>query len=346
MSRFRTPTLLSVALLPERVATAHTGRDLVVRMRWATDGLADVDPVLSTRARPRSRRLRRFVLVGGAVLVVALLLAPQTTAATAVGLAVALYAAATAHRLLLIRRAVADDPTMVVTDEDARALRAEDLPVYTVLVPAYHEPEVVPRLISGLGALEYPADRLQVLLLLEEDDAATIAAAADACAGTRVRIVLVPPSQPRTKPKACNYGLTQARGEFVTIYDAEDRPEPLQLRRAVAAFRRGGADLACLQARLSYHNAEQNLLTRWFTLEYDVWFRWLLPGLMATRAPIPLGGTSNHIRRHVLVGMGAWDAWNVTEDADLGIRLARHGWRTAMLGSTTSKRPTATRSTG
>jgi cellulose synthase/poly-beta-1,6-N-acetylglucosamine synthase-like glycosyltransferase len=335
IARSRTPSLLPVAPLPERIATARSGADLTIRMRWATDGLADVDPMLSTRARPGAGRARRFLVVGAVLLAIAVVVAPRVTAATAVGLAVALYAATTVHRLLLIRRAVANDPTVQVTDEEARALRDEDLPVYTVLVPAYQEPAVMPRLISGLAGLEYPADRLEVLLLLEEDDAATIAAAEAACGGTPVRIVLVPASQPRTKPKACNFGLTQATGEFVTIYDAEDRPEPLQLRRAVVAFRRGGADLACLQARLSYHNAEQNLLTRWFTLEYDVWFRWLLPGLMATRAPIPLGGTSNHIRRDVLVGMGAWDAWNVTEDADLGIRLARHGWRTAMLGSTT-----------
>ena len=285
---------------------------------------------------PRVSLTRRYGLPALVVLAAALVLAPRATAATLVGLAVALYAAVTAHRLLLIRRAGSNDPTVEVTDAEARAIRDAGLPIYTVLVPAYQEPEVLPRLIGGLARLEYPADRLDILLLLEADDFPTIAAAESLVGvGTPVRIVLVPPSEPRTKPTACNFGLTEARGEFVTIYDAEDRPEPLQLRRAVVAFRRGGADLACLQARLSYHNAEQNLLTRWFTLEYDVWFRWLLPGLMATRAPIPLGGTSNHIRRDVLVGMGAWDAWNVTEDADLGIRLARHGWRTAMLGSTT-----------
>jgi cellulose synthase/poly-beta-1,6-N-acetylglucosamine synthase-like glycosyltransferase len=147
----------------------------------------------------------------------------------------------------------------------------------------------------------------------------------------------VPPGEPRTKPKACNVGLMRSRGELVTIFDAEDRPEPLQLRRAVVAFRRLGPRVACLQARLSYHNAEQNVLTRWFTVEYDTWFRWLLPGLMATGAPIPLGGTSNHIRREALVAVGAWDPWNVTEDADLGLRLARCGYEVAMLGSTTAE---------
>lgn len=331
------PVLLPVPPVPAAVARARSGPELVRRVRLATDGLADHDPELSTRPRPARRRARAVTAAAALLLLLALVLAPRTTGAVVVGLLVALYAAATAHRLLLVRRAVTDDPTVQVSDEEARAVPDAELPVYTVLVPAYNEPGVVARLVDGLSALEYPADRLDIMLLLEQDDAETIAAARAACGGTPVRIVLVPPSEPRTKPKACNFGVTEARGEFVTIFDAEDRPEPLQLRRAVVAFARGGPDLACLQARLSYHNAEQNLLTRWFTLEYDVWFRWLLPGLMATGAPIPLGGTSNHIRTDVLAGMGGWDAWNVTEDADLGIRLARHGWRTAMLGSTTEE---------
>lgn len=335
MTRSRTPALLAIPALPDAVATARSGPELAARMRLATVGLAEFDPELSNRPRPLRHRARVVLGVVLVALLVALALAPRMTGVVVIGALVVLYAAATAHRLLLIRRAVANDPTVQVDDIDARAVPDTDLPVYTVLVPAYQEPQIVARLVTGLAALEYPADKIDLMLLLEQDDTATITAAELACAGTVVRVVLVPPSEPRTKPKACNFGLTEARGEFVTIYDAEDRPEPLQLRRAVVAFQRGGPDLACLQARLSYHNPDQNVLTRWFTLEYDVWFRWLLPGLMATRAPIPLGGTSNHIRRDVLVGMGAWDAWNVTEDADLGIRLARHGWRTAMLGSTT-----------
>lgn len=332
------PRLLPVAPLPASVAHARDGRDLELRSRLATDGLADLDDALS--ARPRRRRPAR--VVAGVVLLVVvagLVLAPRATGVLLIGTVVLIYAASTVYRLLLVRRAVADDPTIQVSDAEARAVPDADLPVYTVLVPAYGEPAVVARLVDGLTALEYPADKLEILLLLEADDAPTIAAARRVCPGTGIRIVVVPPSSPRTKPKACNFGLTEATGELVTIYDAEDRPEPLQLRRAVVAFHRAAAagreDLACLQARLSYHNAEQNLLTRWFTLEYDLWFRWLLPGLMAGRTPIPLGGTSNHIRRDVLVGLGGWDAWNVTEDADLGIRLARHGWTTAMLGSTT-----------
>jgi cellulose synthase/poly-beta-1,6-N-acetylglucosamine synthase-like glycosyltransferase len=303
----------------------------------ACQGLAERAPELSARRRQRPPRRLAWLTAAAAVLAVAGLtvLAPLAVGVTLMTVVTLAYAAALVHRIELVRRAVAHDATLEVTDEDARAVPDAALPIYTVLVPAYREPAIVAAVVRGLGQLDYPAHRLDIKLLLEADDKETIAAAERACAGTNVEIVLVPAAEPRTKPKACNYGLALSQGEFVTIYDAEDRPEPLQLRKAVVAFRRSSPRVACLQARLSYHNAEQNLLTRWFTCEYDTWFRWLLPGLVATGAPIPLGGTSNHIRRDVLVQVGAWDAFNVTEDADLGVRLARMGWRVAVLGSTT-----------
>src|SRR6476469_2740746 len=162
MSRSPPPSLLPLAALPPQVAVGRSGLELRTRMRLATDGLADIDPVLSARVRPTAPWTRRSGVVAALVLAVALVLAPQATGATLVGAAVALYAAVTAHRLLLIRRAVANDPTVVVSDADARAIRDDDLPVYTVLVPAYQEPAVVRRLIDGLARLEYPADRLDI----------------------------------------------------------------------------------------------------------------------------------------------------------------------------------------
>ena len=147
--------------------------------------------------------------------------------------------------------------------------------------------------------------------------------------------MLVPPADPRTKPKACNYGLQFATGEIITIYDAEDIPEPLQLRRVVAAFHALPDSVACIQAKLAYHNGHQNLLTGWFTAEYGLWFGYLLPGLMRTNSPIPLGGTSNHLLHPVLDKIGAWDPFNVTEDADLGLRIAATGYQTAVVDSVT-----------
>jgi glycosyltransferase XagB len=269
------------------------------------------------------------------VLGVTLLLWTVGTLQFLVAIATALYAAAIAFRVLLVWMSTRGEHRQRVSDEEARGVSDENLPTYTILVPAFHEPKVIGVLLEHLDALEYPRHLLDVKLLLEVDDEETIAAAWALAPGHHVEVILVPPSQPRTKPKACNYGLRTARGELVTIYDAEDRPEPLQLRRAVVALRRLGLSYACLQAELSYFNSNQNRITRWFTLEYAAWFRSLLPGLVGLKMPIPLGGTSNHFRTEVLRTIGAWDPFNVTEDADLGIRLSRRGYRVGVLDSVT-----------
>ena len=257
----------------------------------------------------------------------------QTIAATA------LYLATVVHRISLVRASLEDDPSIRVTDAAARSLADEELPVYTVLVPAYGEPEVLDDLVRALERLEYPRDRLDVKLLLETGDRATIAAALDIETDLPVEVLVVPPGEPRTKPRALDYGLQFATGELVTIYDAEDHPEPLQLRRAVVAFRRSPASRACFQARLSFYGGRRNLLTRWFTAEYLTWFHLYLPGLILRDACIPLGGTSNHFRAAALREVGGWDAHNVTEDCDLGVRLQRRGWTIGLVDSTTMEEP-------
>lgn len=259
---------------------------------------------------------------------------PLQTAVVLIAVCTLAYVLTMIDRVLIFRQGLAYR-AIVVSDEEARAIPDSELPAYTILVPAYNEPEVVGDLLAAMGRLEYPPEKMQVLLLLEADDEVTIAAAHDYQDSEIVTIVLVPPADPRTKPKACNYGLAFATGEIVTIYDAEDLPEPLQLRRTVAAFAKSPPEVVCIQSKLAYHNSHQNLLTGWFTAEYNLWFGYLLPGMMRSRSPIPLGGTSNHLRRDVLEGIGAWDPFNVTEDADLGLRIHALGYRTAVLDSTT-----------
>ncbi|MFL5843772.1 MAG: glycosyltransferase [Solirubrobacteraceae bacterium] len=279
---------------------------------------------------------QKHVLVGLlAVVAVGLVLAPGLVLQILTGLVTLTYLLAMAFRVWIFRRGIGQSAMMRVSDEEARALGDDELPVYTVLVPAYGEPEVVGELVENLAAIEYPAGKLDIKLLLESDDDPTIEAALASGADDAVQVILVPPMEPRTKPKACNYGLLRARGEITTIYDAEDVPDPLQLRRVVVAFSRLDERYACIQARLVYHNAGQNMITRWFTSEYGMWFSILLPGLVTLDAPIPLGGTSNHIRTRELVRSGGWDPYNVTEDADLGIRLYREGYRSAVLDSAT-----------
>lgn len=227
------------------------------------------------------------------------------------------------------------DIDIKVTEQDLEQLREEDLPVYTVLVPMYREPESLPVLTNALRNLDYPRSKLDVKLILEADDRETIDAARNLGLEAFFEIIRVPPSQPRTKPKACNYALRFARGELVTIYDAEDKPEPSQLKQVVAAFNRADVDVACIQARLNYYNADENWLTRMFALEYTLWFDFYLPALEHLRIPIPLGGTSNHFRLRVLRSIHAWDPFNVTEDADLGVRLVQQGYRVSVVNSTT-----------
>ena len=220
-----------------------------------------------------------------------------------------------------------------------------ELPVYTILVPAYKEANIIEKLVRNLGALDYPKSKLEVLLLLEEDDHETIERVKQMAPPEYVRVLIVPPGGPQTKPRACNYGLSFASGEYVVIYDAEDQPQPAQLREVVAKFRTeealdahlGGETkpLVCVQAALNYFNADYNVLTRMFAVEYAHWFDSMLPGMDGTGVPIPLGGTSNHFATEKLIEVGAWDPYNVTEDADLGMRIAVAGGRVGVIESTT-----------
>jgi cellulose synthase/poly-beta-1,6-N-acetylglucosamine synthase-like glycosyltransferase len=246
-----------------------------------------------------------------------------------------IYLASAMYRVAMFFGSLGKAGLLCVTDQQARAIPDRDLPEYTVLVAVYKEPEVMPQLLTALHQFDYPRNRLEVRLLIEADDAATIEAFYRYRPDHHIGLVMVPPSEPRTKPKALNYGLLMTDGELVAIYDAEDLPDPLQLRKAVLGFRRSAPWVGCLQAKLSFYNPRQNLITRWFTLEYATWFPYYLPGLHRQRAPLPLGGTSCHFRRNMLEEVLAWDPFNVTEDADLGIRLHRLGWRSVVLDSTT-----------
>lgn len=210
-----------------------------------------------------------------------------------------------------------------------------NFPVYTVLVPLYREVAVLPQLAQALRRIDYPADRLDIKLVVEEDDLETRRLAQALSQDGFFETVVVPASLPRTKPKACNYALRFAVGKYLVIYDAEDRPDSDQLLKAVATFAALPRQVACLQARLRIDNADESLLSALFALDYDIWFTALLPGLDRLRAPMPLGGTSNHFRVDVLRQIGAWDPFNVTEDADLGIRFAQYGYGVSMLDSDT-----------
>jgi cellulose synthase/poly-beta-1,6-N-acetylglucosamine synthase-like glycosyltransferase len=214
-------------------------------------------------------------------------------------------------------------------------LEESELPVYSILIPLYKEKGTLTKLVESIRNLDYPKSKLDVKFVVEEDDNMTIEALKALHCESYFEIIRVPYSLPRTKPKACNYALRFARGTYVTIYDAEDTPHPTQLKKVIAKFRRLPKNVVCIQAKLNYFNRRENFITRMFAIEYASWFDFMLLGLEALNIPIPLGGTSNHFVLEKLRELGGWDPYNVTEDADLGVRLATYGYRVSVIDSLT-----------
>jgi cellulose synthase/poly-beta-1,6-N-acetylglucosamine synthase-like glycosyltransferase len=324
-----------------QIVTTDWDVQRAIRTVWRDDLVHDAVSALAER-RPDESASTVFVwqqVLLAAVLAVGTLTSAvlwfSTTILVVVATVNVAVALAVGTKALISTVGTAWETVEQVTHDEVAALDDAELPVYTILVPVYKEAGIVGLLMRNLADLDYPREKLEILLLLEEDDPETLAAALAAAPPDLVRIVVVPHSLPKTKPRACNVGLAFARGEYVVIYDAEDRPDTDQLKKSIIAFRKGGDDLVCVQAALNYFNAKENLLTRMFTLEYSSWFDYTLAGLDRMRLPIPLGGTSNHFRTDMLRDLGGWDPYNVTEDADLGIRASARGHRVAVVNSTT-----------
>ena len=222
-----------------------------------------------------------------------------------------------------------------VSKEEVKLIKDDDLPIYTILLPVYKEDKLIKKLIWNLQSIDYPREKLDIKLIIEEDDDKTLDAVRNLDFPAIFEVIVVPYHMPKTKPKACNYALHFAKGEYLTIYDAEDVPDTDQLKKVVALFNKLPEDYICIQSALNYFNRNENFLTRMFTLEYSYWFDYMLPGLDTLDIPIPLGGTSNHFKIEHLVELGAWDPFNVTEDADLGLRAYAKGYKVAIVNSTT-----------
>ncbi len=273
------------------------------------------------RAAGAAAALGAVALLVIAPLVLSIILVAAITAITAAHVVIAVAARR--------RRPRAGAPGRAVAVPDA------ELPSYTILVPAYQEQDVIGGMVRCLDNIDYPRDRLEALILVERRDAATKQAIAEADPAEFIRIVEIPPGAPQTKPRSCNAGLLLAKGDLIVIYDAEDRPDPDQLRLVAAQFAASDDTLACVQAKLMVANAARSFITRQFALEYCLRYELTLPGLARLGLPIPLGGTSNHFRTQVLRELGGWDAWNVTEDADLGMRCSALGYRVEVAHSFT-----------
>ncbi|GAA1848001.1 glycosyltransferase [Microbacterium koreense] len=340
---------IEAALGAPVIARAMSQREIapVVVDRFAADVAEDAanslyarDPELSAR-HVLSRAQKITIIVAVVIVVILAILWPVPTLVWAIGIASFVFLASTVFKFAVAIRGSRYDLVAHVDAEAIKALDDDDLPMYTVLVPVFREARVVGRLVENLGRIDYPTEKLEVIILVEEDDDETRDAIALSDPPEHFIVVTVPRGAPQTKPRACNVGLEVARGDFLVIYDAEDAPEPDQLKKTVVAFSRAEPSTVVMQASLNYFNARENLLTRMFGLEYSYWFDYMLAGLDVRDLPIPLGGTSNHFRTSALRELGGWDPYNVTEDADLGIRASALGYRVGVVDSTTMEEATS-----
>ena len=331
------PLQSGLAVTPPSALTSAVFKARAAAIAWrAANELPQAEPDHSYRNG----------FTAGQVAVVAVLTGLAVFLAT-LGPAAALSIAMTLSSVMLLsmiafRIAAALEPATIAPARSTERLPDRDLPVYTVIVPLYRERRALKRLIAAVSALDYPAAKLDVKLVIEADDRETAQALARLNLPGFVQILVAPAGLPKTKPRALNVALPLAQGAYTVVYDAEDVPDPHQLRLAVAAFARVPPDVACLQARLVIDNTDDSMLTRFFTVEYAALFDVMNPALATFDMPVPLGGTSNHFRTGILRGLHGWDAWNVTEDADLGIRLALAGYRVADLPSATLEEAPAT----
>ena len=292
-------------------------------------------PFADSAARLGPTWVQAAVVIGSVLLFAsALIVEPAGTFACLVVGVQAIFLIVALWRLLLVM--VSHRPPPV-------ADRPGTWPRYTILAALHDEAEVLPQLVERLSEIDYPPERLEGFLVLEADDEATIAVARATPRPQWLRLLIVPDGRPRTKPRALNHALAVSTGEFVTIYDAEDDPDPLQLREAASRFAEDPL-LGCLQAplhiRRKHKTAESSsFIDRQFAAEYAALFEVTLPGMAALGLPFPLGGTSNHLRAEALREVGGWDSHNVTEDADLGFRLWRAGWRSGVMARPTYETP-------
>jgi cellulose synthase/poly-beta-1,6-N-acetylglucosamine synthase-like glycosyltransferase len=313
-----------VITTPSAIRTAVWRAGCQRRVRETTNRLFEERPHLSARVVLSGHQgFTAGIIV--AVLVSAMLLWPTATLfALHIGLSLIYFLSLSLRLAALLRKTVGGAV--------ARVQHASGpLPRYTVMVALYREAGMARQLVASLRRLDWPPSLLDIKLVCESDDEDTISALQAERLGPQFEIIEVPDYGPRTKPKALTYALAGVRGEFLAVYDAEDRPHPQQLREAYARFRVGPAQLACLQAPLIITNATNSWLSALFSLEYSALFRGVLPMLGRIRMPLPLGGTSNHFRTEALISAGGWDPFNVTEDADLGLRLYRLGYRADVL---------------
>ncbi|WP_235829731.1 glycosyltransferase [Frigidibacter oleivorans] len=325
----------ALALAPEAQIRAALLDCRATRLARAAEAQA---PAATSCRGSDPRRAAEAALLALLAAAIWLIVAPLTALALLAAAVLGLLVAVQALKLAALVAAIWPAPAFAPPEPPGPALaRAEAarLPFVSVMVPMFREPDIAPRLLARLGQLDYPRHRLEVLLVIEACDHTTRAALAGAGLPGWMRVVSVPAGPVQTKPRALNYALNLCRGSVIGVWDAEDAPDPGQIRAVAARFATAPEDVVCLQGILDFYNPATNWLARMFTIEYAAWFRLFLPGLARLGLVVPLGGTTLFFRRRALEALGGWDAHNVTEDADLGLRIARAGLRTELIATVT-----------
>lgn len=255
------------------------------------------------------------------------------------GFVALLYFALMVFKLVVVAKAISSE-FIDFSKEEIAKLSDNDLPIYTILIPLYREEGVIRQIARAMTAIDYPKDKLDIIITLEEYDHSTINAIELAQLPSYFKTLILPNVQPKTKPKALNVAFLKTRGEFLVIYDAEIIPEPDQLKKAVLAFQKYPG-IACFQSRLDHYNANQSVITKLFNAEFSFYYDLFLPGLSQLGFPLSLSGHSVHFRKETISRIGAWDPYNVAEDCDLGIRLQRMGFGVGVLNSLSQEEATS-----
>lgn len=250
------------------------------------------------------------------------------------------YLSIVLFKLLVITKAMGSKPFIEASEQEVAGISQDNLPFFSIIVPLYREERVVPQIMKAMTAIDYPIEKMEIVITLEEYDAETIAALKKIELPIHFKLLILPDVKPKTKPKALNVAFSQLKGEYVVIYDAEIIPETTQLKKAYLAFSKF-PDIACLQTRLDHYNAGHNVITKLFNAEFSFYYDLFLPGLQKLGYPIPLSGHSTFFRKSALTEVGAWDPYNVTEDCDVGIRLYRAGYKIGILDSISHEEATS-----
>lgn len=211
-----------------------------------------------------------------------------------------------------------------------------DWPTMTVIFPLKGEDAVIYDTIKAIKNLDYDKALMQVLVVVERTDLLTLETLSKINLPDYFELITIPSMPPFTKGRALLHAIDRVKGRYLTIFDAESRPEAAQMKKA-AFYLMNSKEEVCCQAKIRISNKSQNWITRNFATEYFEWFEFHLNKLSDKNLPFGLGGNSFYISTECLRKAGAWDAYNVTEDVDLSVRLIKQGVKLKILDSYTDE---------